>query len=62
MGHESDRFTYELAVPPTASYEEHERFKPKPLDGEVEKFEVDTKLELRGAVLTYYSFYHPLID
>ena len=52
---------YELAVPPTASYEEHERFKPKPLDGEVEKFEVDTKLELRGDVLTY-SCYHPLID
>lgn len=34
------RFVYDLEVPSTTSVEGQEAFKPKPLDGEVEHFEV----------------------
>jgi hypothetical protein len=36
----SSRYVYDLAVPPSLTPEEQELFRPKPLDGEVEAFEV----------------------
>ena len=36
------RFVYDLPIPHLATAEEQELFHPKPLDGEVEKFEVNT--------------------
>ena len=56
LDHYFNRFMYELAVPSAATSEEKENFIPEPLDGEVQNFEVNSKYERRGKLMTYH---HP---
>jgi hypothetical protein len=50
-----DRYVYDLRVPPGLSLETKGAFQPKPLDGEVESFEVWPRLSTPSAFLTLMS-------
>ena len=52
------RFVYDLPVPSSATAEEQEMFCPKPLDGEVERFEVNLNFLRKVSTKLIFIFGH----